>query len=169
VPGRKNFFKVIVKKSYLSAPHVIYQQRASLLVCEWGPKRHIVTMSAATPDGVGPTRLLDIGPAGHPQVIRTGLPNVGNAHWGKKAPGIAITAGHLGELIRPDGTIQRLPQGWHPGAWNPAGTELLVWGAGDHSLGVWKPAAPNHVLQIGSLPRKIWFVKIAWLAKPAKT
>jgi hypothetical protein len=33
-PGRKNVFQVVVKKSFLSAPHVIYQQKASLMVCE---------------------------------------------------------------------------------------------------------------------------------------
>jgi hypothetical protein len=168
-PGRKNVFQVVVKKSYRSPPHVIYQQKATLIVCEWGPKRHIVTISAADANEHGPMRLLDIGPKGQVQEVRTGVPNVGNAFWGKKAPGIAIIAGRSGELVRPDGTIQRLPQGWHPGAWNPAGTELLVWATGDRALGVWNPDEPAHVERIGLLPSKVRFAKIAWLAKPAKT
>ena len=168
-PGRKNVFQVVVKKSFLSARHVIYQQKASLIVCEWGPRRHIVTISAADANEHGPMRLLDIGPKRQVQVVRTGLPNVGNAQWGKKAPGIAVTAGHLGELVRPGGTTKRLPQGWHPAGWNPAGTKLLVWGTGDKALGIWNPAEPGHVLRIGPLPRKVFFAKIVWLAKPART
>jgi hypothetical protein len=168
-PGRKNVFQVVVKKSFLSAPHVIYQQKATLIVCEWGPKRHIVTISSADANEHGPTRLLDIGPKGHVREVRTGWPNVGNAFWGKKASGIAIIAGRSGELIRPNGAIQRLPQGWHPGAWNPAGTELLVWATGDRALGVWNPDEPVRVQRIGLLPRNVRFAKIAWLAKPAKT
>ncbi len=168
-PGRKNVFQVVVKKSFLSAPHVIYQQKASLIVCEWGPKRHIVTISAADADEHGPMRLLDIGPKGQAAEVRTGLPNLGNAHWGKKTPGIAVTAGSLGEFVRLDGTTERLPQGWHPAGWNPADRELLVWGTGDKALGIWKPTQPGHVSRIGPLPRKVFFAKIVWLAKPAKT
>jgi hypothetical protein len=168
-PGRKNVFKVVVKKSFLSAAHVLYQQKASLIVCEWGPKHHIATISAADANEHGPMRLLDIGPKGQARVVRTGLPNVGNAHWDKKAPGIAITASHLGELIRSDGTRQRLPRGWHPGGWNPAGTKLLVWATGDKAIGIWDPAAPGHIFRLGALPRNVFFAKIVWLAKPAKT
>jgi hypothetical protein len=167
-PGRKNVFKVVVKKPFLSAPHVIYQQKASLIVCEWGPKRHIVTIGAADANEHGPKHLLDIGPKGQVREIRTGLPNLGNALWGKKAPGIAVTAGSLGVFVRRDGTTERLPQGWHPAAWSPAGTELLVWGTGDKALGIWKPAEPDRVLRIGSLPRKVFFAKIVWLSKQAK-
>jgi hypothetical protein len=72
-PGRKNVFQVVVKKSFLSAPHVIYQQKASLIVCEWGPKRHIVTISAADANEHGPDRLLNIRPIGQVREIRTGL------------------------------------------------------------------------------------------------
>lgn len=168
-PGRKNVFQVVVKKSFLSAPHVIYQQKASLIVSEWGPRRHIVTIGAADADGRGPMRLLDIGPKGNVRVVRTGLPNLGNAHWGKKAPGIAVSAGSLGEFVRSDGTTERLPQGWHPAGWNPAGTKLLVWGTGAKALGIWNPAEPDRVLRIGQLPRKVFFAAIAWLAKPART
>jgi len=83
-PGRKNVFQMVVKKSYRSAPHVLYRQKASLIVFEWGPNRHIVTIGAADADEHGPMRLLEIGPKGQVRVVRTGLPNVGNAHWGKK-------------------------------------------------------------------------------------
>lgn len=173
-PGRKNVFQVVVKKSFRSAPNVIYQQKASLIVCEWGPRRHIVTIGAADADGHGPMRLLDIGPNGQVREVRTGLPNLGSAWWGTKAPGMAVTAawrpaGSLAELVRPDGSTERLPHGWHPAGWNPAGTELLVWGTGNKALGIWNPAEPGRVLRIGPLPRKVFFAKMVWLAKPART
>lgn len=174
-PGRKNVFQVVVKKSYRSAGHVIYQQKASLIGCEWGPKRHIVTISAADANEHGPDRLLDIGPKGQVREVRTGMPNLGAVWWGKIAPGIAVTAawrppaGGPAELIRPDGTTKRLPEGWHPAGWNPAGTKLLVWGTRNKALGIWDPAEPGRVLRIGSLPRKVFFAKIVWLAKPART
>jgi hypothetical protein len=174
-PGRKNVFEVVVKKSFLSAPHVIYQQKASLIVCEWGPKRHIVTISAADANEHGPDRLLDIGPKGQVREVRTGLPDLGAVWWGKKAPGIAVTAawrppaGGPAELVRPDGTTERLPEGWHPAGWNPAGTKLLVWGTRNKALGIWNPAEPGRVLRIGPLPRKVFFAKIVWLPKPART
>ena len=148
---------------------MLYQQKASLIVCEWGPKHHIATISAADANEHGPMRLLDIGPKGQARVVRTGLANVGNAHWAKKAPGIAITAGHLGEFVRSDGTRKRLPRGWHPAGWNPAGTKLLVWATRNKAIGIWDPAEPGHILRIGSLPGKVFFAKIVWLAKPAKT
>jgi hypothetical protein len=124
---------------------------------------------AADANDHGPMRLLDIGLKGQVREVRTGLSNLGNAHWGKKAPGIAVTAGSLGEFVRLDGTTERLPQGWHPARWNPAGTKLLVWGTGDIALGIWNPAEPGRVLRIGPLPRKVFFAKIVWLVKPART
>ncbi len=35
-PGRKNVFQVVVKKSYRSAPHVLYRQKATLIALRMG-------------------------------------------------------------------------------------------------------------------------------------
>ena len=71
------------------------------------------------------------------------------------------------ELLYPDGRHIPLLAGWYPYTWNPAGTLLLVLGAGP-VLGTWSPSAPRRVAVIGKISHGIGIGQVSWLSHPAR-
>jgi len=162
------YFEIVFKKNFWAPVHVIYKQKATLYAEGWGPRKAQAVVSAANANDQGPFRLLTIDPHGNATTVHTGFHSVGYAVWSTKAPGIAITSRNReSELVRPDGALEPIPNGWRPAAWNASGKQLLMYSFTGHCLGVWNPEIPKHVTRIGILRKRIFYGPIAWLAKQA--
>jgi hypothetical protein len=165
-PGYPHKFQLDIKASFRAVGKAIYQQRGSLLADQWGPDESLAVISCATPDGTGRTRLLIIDAHGDVRKIPTGLTHLGNLIWGERALLAVDSWNDTAEIIRPGKQPERLPTGWLPAAWSPAGTQLLVRSI-NHRLGIWSPRQPGHIRVLGTIPRHIQVPVIAWLSKPA--
>ena len=106
--------------------------------------------------GRGPVRRLSIGVSAIPSLVA----------WGEHAPALALAfPANNAELLFPDGQRQRLPAGWQPLAWNPAGSELLMQSA--TALGIWSRSAPGQVTRVGGISPGAQILQAAWLDKKA--
>lgn len=87
--------------------------------------------------------------------------------WGPRGLAIGYFSSRRSKILSPSGQVTRvLPAGWVPACWNPAGSELLMVTHDQRRIGIWLPARPGRVRDLGALPGQA-FQECSWTARPA--
>jgi hypothetical protein len=145
----------------------IYQTRpGNLASIGWNPAGTEV-LAVNGPDNSAYTRLFTVSTSGQVRALVTLPGNVGTA-WGRY--GLAVSYGAPGnpaEVLGPTGhVLARMPAGWSPGCWNPSGSKLLVISRSQRRVGIWRPAEPGRVQDLGALPGQAIY-QCSWTGRPA--
>jgi hypothetical protein len=87
--------------------------------------------------------------------------------WGPQGLAIGYFSSRPSEILSPSGLDKTpLPAGWVPGCWNPQGSKLLVITSDQRRVGIWLPAHPGRVHDLGAL-RGQAFQECSWTVRPA--
>lgn len=158
--------------SFTAPSRLAYQTKLQITELGWGPAGSIAMLTGSHYPGTkGPTPGIYVfDKSGKFSAIRTSIgPDLGSVVWNEAKGGIGVsTWSGKGEVIYSSSRRYILPAGWTPAAWNPPGTNLLVWGDKTQKIGLWSPANPKSIHVIGMLPTKLMIGEFIWLAKPAK-
>jgi hypothetical protein len=88
--------------------------------------------------------------------------------WGRYGLAVGYRTGRHSVVLGESGRVRaKLPGKWIPGCWNPAGTMLLVATPNRERIGIWTPASPGHVRDLGRLPGGA-LQECSWTARPAR-
>ena len=169
----KQDFTLQVRNSYSQPGHVVFRSPNAIGVGAFGPHDALaILVGSHYPGTSGPQpQMLILRSHGRPRPVTTGLgKQLGNIKWAPTAANIAaIGWNETASVIGPNGRITRLPRGWVPQAWSPAGTELLVWGPGTPgNLGLWSPKHPKVIVKIGEPSAKVQLGEFVWLSSKVK-
>jgi len=147
----------------------IYQTKpGNLATIAWNPSGSRILLINGPDDGAY-TQLFTTGAQG--QILRQMATLRGTGPdeyaWGIHGLAIGYFSARPSELLSPSGRVIRmLPAAWVPGCWNPAGTELLMVTRNQRRVGIWRPADPGQVQDLGALPGQA-FQECSWTARPA--
>ena len=147
----------------------IYQTKpGNLATIAWNPSGSRILLINGPDDGAY-TQLFTTGAQG--QILRQMATLRGTGPdeyaWGIHGLAIGYFSARPSELLSPSGRVIRmLPAAWVPGCWNPAGTELLMVTRNQRRVGIWRPADPGQVQDLGTLPGQA-FQECSWTARPA--
>jgi hypothetical protein len=171
--GGTTGFDLMARKSFTAPSRVVYRQKDAITGAVWGPDGSIAVLSGSHyPGTTGPTpKVFTISKSGEITMIHGDLPtDLASVIWNEYGGGVGIgTWGNKGEIVYSASRSYRLPSGWTPAAWNPSGTQLMVWGPGPgQQIGLWSPAKPDSIKVIGSLGKQLTIGQFVWLAEPAK-
>jgi hypothetical protein len=87
--------------------------------------------------------------------------------WGRYGLAVGYQTARPSIVVGMSGrALARLPGGWIPQCWNPAGTKLLVTTRDLERIGIWEPASPGEVQDLGRLPGGA-LQECSWTARPA--
>jgi hypothetical protein len=157
------------KSSPTGREHKIYSSRMFIGGVLTGPGGQVAIAgpSGQTAPGQKPV-IVVISRSGHARTIAPGVKELGYPLlWGPAAPALVIpSASGDTSLIFQDGRRMRLPAGWQPWSWNPAGTELLM--LRGSTVGVWSLTRPGQVTLVTQIAPGFEIGDISWLAKPAR-
>lgn len=152
-----------------SSPYrTIYQAPpANLISVAWNPAGTLM-LTAGGPADEAHTRLFAVDKQG--RIIRTFLtipgPSDGLA-WGRYGLAVGYQIGNPSVVVSTSGQVlAKLPNGWIPGCWNPVSTRLLVTNRNRDRIGIWDPASPAQVRDLGRLPGGA-LRECAWTTRPA--
>ena len=156
-----------IRQTWTGADKRIYQSARYPLFPVFGPNGIL----ALWPGGQYLTRsqryVTFISPDGRIRRMPEDIPRLINGVLNDHAPGLALYgADGKSELLLLTGRRQRLPSGWEPLAWDPAGRQLLM--VKGREIGLWSVSRPDLVKPIGpiSIGYQIW--EAEWLNVEAK-
>jgi hypothetical protein len=154
-----------------AAPYrTIYQASPNnLMTVAWNPAGTQILLINEPDNNTGRTPLFTASAQG--QTVRQlgtvpGVPSI--YAWGRYglAVGYLQPAG-ASEILSPSGRVlTRLPGGWVPACWNPSGSALLVMTPSQQRIGLWRPARPGTVQDLGALPGRA-LQECSWATRPA--
>jgi hypothetical protein len=133
----------------------------------WNPAGTLILVTDP-PGDLSRTPLVMVNTRGR-VVHRLGVvPGAPNTYaWGRYGVAIGSFGAGPNEVLSLSGRIKaRLPAGWVPGCWSPAGTELLVISSNKRRIGLWRPADPGRVRSLGSM-RGQAVQECSWTSRPA--
>lgn len=144
----------------------IYQAKPSSLVdLAWNPTGTMI-LAAEGPDAY--SRLFAVNARG--RVVSQFATVPGFPHgwaWGRYGLAVGYQTAAPTVVIGESGRVRaKLPAKWIPGCWNPAGTMLLVSTPNRERIGIWTPANPGHIRDLGRLPGGA-LQECSWTARPA--
>lgn len=148
--------------------HTIYQARPrNLATLAWSPSGTQI-LAVVWPDNLTSSHLFIVSIHGHLVRRLVTLPGAPDIYaWGRA--GLAIgnfQAAGPNEILSPSGRVlDRLPTGWVPACWNPAGTTLLVMRRNQRQTGLWQPSRPGRIENLGPLPARMQ--ECHWTSRPA--
>jgi hypothetical protein len=140
-------------------------QSSTLADLSWSPTGTMI-LAAQGPDAYD--RLFAVNPRG--QVVQhfvtvPGFPR--GWAWGRYGLAVGYQTGRHSVVLGETGRVRaKLPGKWIPGCWNPAGTMLLVSTPNRERIGIWTPASPGHVRDLGRLPGGA-LQECSWTTRPA--
>jgi hypothetical protein len=133
----------------------------------WNPAGTLILLTDP-PGDLSRTPLVTVNTHGrvvHRLGVLLGAPNV--YAWGRYGLAIGYFGPGPDEVLSLAGRVKaRLPAGWVPGCWNPAGTALLVISRDQRRIGLWRPADPARVQDLGSM-RGPAVQECSWTSRPA--
>lgn len=146
----------------------IYQSPpGNLISVAWNPAGTLI-LAINGPDDEAYTRLFAVNMRG--QVVQR-LPTIRGPSeglaWGRYGLAVGYQTGRPSVVVGMSGRVlAKLPGGWIPGCWDPAGTRLLVTSRDRQRIGIWDPARPGQVRKLGLLPSGA-LQECSWTARPA--
>ena len=153
-----------------SGPYrTIYQAKpGNRVVVAWNPAGNRILLING-PDDNAYTRLFIVSPRG--QIMRplATLPGAGPDlyAWGSYGLAIGYLSSRPSEILSMSGRVKAiLPEGWVPACWNPQGSKLLVITRNQRRIGIWLPANPGRVQNLGALPGQA-IQECSWTSRPA--
>jgi hypothetical protein len=144
----------------------IYQAKPSSLVdLGWNPTGTMI-LAAEGPDAY--SRLFAVNARG--QIVSQFVTVPGFPHgwaWGRYGLAVGYQSAAPTVVIGMSGRVRaKLPDNWIPACWDPSGTMLLVTSPDRERIGIWSPASPGHVRDLGRLPASA-LQECSWTARPA--
>jgi hypothetical protein len=149
-----------------SGYRTIYQAPPeNLASLTWNPAGTLI-LATAGPDAYSRLFAVNL----HGRIVRRfltvpGFPN--GLAWGRYGLAVGYQTARPSVVIGASGRVlAKLPGGWIPGCWNPAGTRLLVTSEDRERIGIWTLAGPGQVRELGRLPGGA-MQGCSWTARPA--
>jgi hypothetical protein len=138
------------------------------VVVAWNPAGNRILVTDA-PDNNAYTRLLIVNPRN--QIVRqlVTLRHAGPAEfaWGSYGLAVGFLSSRPSEILSPSGRVKAiLPKGWVAACWNPSGSKLLVITPDQRRVGIWLPAEPGRVQDLGAM-RGQAVQECSWTSRPA--
>lgn len=151
-----------------SSYRTIYQvPPANLASLAWNPAGTLI-LAVDGPADETYTRLFAVDT--HGRIVQRFLTVPGfpdGSAWGRYGLAVGYQTEHPSVVIGMSGRVlARLPSGWIPGCWNPAGMRLLVTSRDRGRIGIWDSARPGRVRDLGRLPGGA-LQECSWIAHPA--
>jgi hypothetical protein len=148
----------------------IYQASPNnLMTVAWNPAGTQILLINEPGNSTARTPLFTASAQGQTVRQLASVPGVPNIYaWGRYGLAVGYLQ-HTGssEILSPSGRVlTRLPGAWVPACWNPSGSALLVMSPSQQRIGLWRPARPGTVQDLGTLPAGA-LQECSWATRPA--